>query len=299
MRNLVEPQGISRGAYVPTAWAAIVLLFVADYATGVEFRIFPLYLIPLSWISWQGGRRSALASAFICAISWVASNYYAGLRFSLGAIWAANFLMQTLSFVIVGVLIAELRRVLEREREVSRRDDLTGLLNSRAFYEETERILAISRRHGRPLAIGYIDLDNFKAVNDQLGHHAGDELLRRASELLERCVRSGDVLGRLGGDEFAILLPETGPDGTRALLERLRHRLAGMLGEGPVQVTASVGALACITPPEDMEQLIRRADSLMYAAKSEGRNRVRLEIVGGEPVETAAEAGTARGPEAR
>ncbi|MEO6066708.1 MAG: diguanylate cyclase [Gemmatimonadales bacterium] len=278
------------------AFAGIAVICAVDFLTGVEYRVFPLYFVPLSVAAWYLGRSGALAGAVLCAFSWVGSNYLAGLRFSTPAVWVINFLMQGTAFVVVGMLIATVRNALARAAELSRTDSLTSLFNSRAFYEEAQRILARGRRYGHEGTLAYIDLDNFKAVNDTLGHHGGDDVIRRTADLIRQCIRMGDVSARLGGDEFVVLLPETGPEGAQVLLERLRSLLAETFGEGPCPVTASIGAVSFTAPPRDVEELVRLADAAMYAAKSAGKNRVGLQVVGpSHQMGTSTAAAAARG----
>jgi diguanylate cyclase (GGDEF)-like protein len=129
------------------------------------------------------------------------------------------------------------------------------------------------------VTLAYIDLDNFKAVNDTLGHERGDVMLRRTAELLQQSIRMGDVSARFGGDEFVVLLPETGPEGARALLERLRSLLAETFGQSPCPITVSIGAVSFAVPPQESEELVRQADAALYAAKSAGKNRLSLHVV--------------------
>jgi diguanylate cyclase (GGDEF)-like protein len=197
-----------------------------DYATGIEVRVFPLYFAPISLVAWSGGRAATVATALLCSFAWGEANRRAGLEFSQSAIWSINVLAQSAAFLFVGLLMASLRHALEREQTLSRTDALTHLPNSRAFYEEAERVLARSKRHRRPLSVAYIDVDDFKKVNDTFGHHAGDELLKTIGAVLIRTLRVGDLAARLGGDEFAVLLEETDQEGAKAFLARARDELA-------------------------------------------------------------------------
>ncbi|MEO8681985.1 MAG: GGDEF domain-containing protein [Vicinamibacterales bacterium] len=186
--------------------------------------------------------------------------------------------MQGVAFVVVGWLIATLRGALARATSLSRTDSLTSLLNRRAFYEVAAQVLALGRRYGHPVTLAYIDLDNFKTINDTQGHEAGDDTLRRAAELLQRSIRRGDVAARFGGDEFVVLLPETGPAGAAPLLERLRSGMAETLDQKHKPITVTIGAIAFTMAPTDVEDLVRRADAAMYAAKAAGKNRVGLSL---------------------
>lgn len=256
--------------------ATILLIGFVDFATGVETRTYPLYFLPVSLTAWFLGRRAAALSAALCAVSWLASNYLAGLQFSSPWIWAFNVMMQGTSFMLVGQLIASLRATLAREIVHSRIDPLTLLLNRRAFYEMAQQILELGRRYRHPLTIAYIDLDNFKAVNDTRGHEHGDRMLQKAAQSLRASVRAGDVCARVGGDEFVVLLPETGAAGAQTLLERLRASIAQELGDAACPASVSIGAVSFNSPPATVEDMVRQADATMYEAKAAGKNRLNI-----------------------
>lgn len=282
-----DPQGGSAradGAWHPlAAWTigllGIVVIAGVDYITGIELRVFALYFAPISFIAWHRGRSAALILAGLSAAAWVWSNQLAGRQYTAGFIWVANTVVQGMAFALVGHLIATLRAALMREQGLSRTDSLTSLLNTRAFYEEADRFLALCRRNGRPITVAYLDLDGFKAVNDSLGHQAGDAVLCRVAELLRASIRPSDLCARLGGDEFALLLAEVGPDGAAATLERLRAVLADALRSSRCPVTVSIGAVTFVTMPDTVEDMVRDTDSAMYLAKAQGKNRVHLEVV--------------------
>jgi len=135
-----------------------------------------------------------------------------------------------------------------------------------------------SKRTDRPFSLVFLDLDQFKTLNDRFGHVAGDEVLREVGHLLARCVRANDVVGRMGGDEFAVLLTEADEDQARSALERIhreiRNTLRAMPWSSEIQVTASLGAVmhrggADVSPGD----LLKQADALMYEAKERGRDR--------------------------
>lgn len=258
----------------------ILLIAVVDFFSGVQVRVFPLYYVPISFAAWYFGRAGAVAAASLCAFGWFGSNQLAGLQFSHPTIWVANTLVQGASFTIVGLLVASLKLAVSRERALSRTDSLCPLLNSRAFYEDSGRLLALCRRNKRPITLAYLDLDNFKAVNDARGHKAGDDLLCTIAQILLSSVRSSDVAARVGGDEFAIMLPELGPDEARRTLERLRGALSQPAPDLSCAVTVSVGAVTFMMAPDDLQAMVRMADSVMYSAKKDGKNRVHLEVIG-------------------
>ena len=168
------------------------------------------------------------------------------------------------------------RKSHEHELEfLAHHDALTGVLNRRGLTAELQRQTALAPTRARPGAVLVCDVDHFKAVNDELGHDAGDELLVHIARLLERTVRASDVVGRLGGDEFAVVLPDEDLAGARAVAEKIAERLAD---ESPscrwaeLPVTLSIGA-AEFVPGRTVEQVLGAADRAMYAAKADNRGR--------------------------
>jgi diguanylate cyclase (GGDEF)-like protein len=156
-------------------------------------------------------------------------------------------------------------------------DALTGIGNRRVFYARAEAELARCRRKNMPLSLLMIDLDRFKMINDQLGHAAGDDTLRRFVALVSPHLREYDFFARLGGEEFAVLLPEATEEVAIAIAERLRELAEAerLPAPGfPTPTTASIGAAQLIENEQSIDQLMHRADQALYAAKSSGRNRV-------------------------
>jgi diguanylate cyclase (GGDEF)-like protein len=270
-----------RAAVWTAAVCAIAAIAAVDYITGTEIRTFPLYYLPISAVAWHHGRLGAMLMASACAAAWLTSNRLAGMQYSANIIWVFNTTVQAASFATVGFLIATLRTVIARERALNRIDPLTSLLNGRAFYDDGQRLLSLCQRKGYPITVAYIDLDRFKQINDRLGHRAGDEVLREVGEIFLRRIRPSDLAARLGGDEFAMLLPATSMDEASTVLERLRLALSTAFESAPVAITGSIGAVTFEAASDNIEQLIHDADACMYAAKSEGGNRVRSATVSG------------------
>ena len=165
------------------------------------------------------------------------------------------------------------RRLVQGSRHQAFHDNLTGLANRALFIDRVTHAVALHARDLRPVAVIYLDLDDFKSVNDTLGHTAGDELLVRISERLSQTVRTGDTVARLGGDEFAVLT-EAGGDASMLAL-RLLDMFARpvYVAEHRLDVRASIGiaSLAPEVTPVTGEELLKRADIAMYAAKRMGK----------------------------
>jgi diguanylate cyclase (GGDEF)-like protein len=250
---------------------AVLLVSYVDYATGTELRVFPLYFLPVLVVSLRLGRWPALATAAACAAAWDLANHLAGQQESRTAIGLANLLVMAVAFGVVAFLGASQREWLRRERAISRTDSLTGLLNGRGFYEAAAVELARSKRYRHPLTAAYVDLDDFKVINDRFGHARGDAVLVAVARAMRRASRSTDLVARLGGDEFVVLLPEAGRDAAEPALAKLRARVEEAASRGVAPVTASVGSVSFAEPPADVETLVHEADTAMYAAKERGK----------------------------
>ncbi len=137
-----------------------------------------------------------------------------------------------------------------------------------------------ARRYDRPFTVVCIDLDNFKTVNDCFGHSTGDMILRSVARTLQENIRVTDTLARLGGDEFAILLPETGRSVAETILRKVRKINLDIMRRHGWPVTLSIGVVTFARPPSTVDETLRKADQLMYAAKNSGKNSIRYEICG-------------------
>jgi diguanylate cyclase (GGDEF)-like protein len=171
-------------------------------------------------------------------------------------------------------LVAELTEQQSHVEELVLFDDLTGLRNRRAVMSDLEQMVAASRRHGHGLSALMIDVDRFKAINDEHGHLVGDQVLREITRRLEGRLRTADVAGRFGGDEVLVLLPGTDAQGANVLAHSIRDAISErpvMTGNGAVAVTVSLGSAAW--DGDDPTELLERADLALYAAKEAGRDR--------------------------
>jgi diguanylate cyclase (GGDEF)-like protein len=173
---------------------------------------------------------------------------------------------------VVGASIASLTAW--RLNEEGFRDPLTGLANRALFYDRVEHALARSQRHQQPIVVLFLDLDEFKTINDSLGHGAGDQLLVAVAERLRTCLRDADTAARLGGDEFAILLEEIEEAGPALVAQRVLDTLQApfVLSGREVFVNASIG-IAVGSVQQDANELLRDADAAMYVAKTNGKGR--------------------------
>lgn len=171
-----------------------------------------------------------------------------------------------------------LTRQMERAHNISTRaaqtDELTGLMNRRAFFEHAQVLYEQCRHNRQPLCALMMDMDHFKQINDTYGHQAGDQVLRQIGGVISASFRQADVYGRLGGEEFAVLLPNTSLETARSIAEQLVKAISGLVSE-PVQgLSASLGVASTDAQDQDLHGLMNTADKALYRAKAQGRNQV-------------------------
>jgi diguanylate cyclase (GGDEF)-like protein len=259
---------------VTGAVTLVALLAALDHFTGTEVSFALFYVWPVIVAAWFAGALAGAGVAVLTAFAWDVANRLAGETFSNPLIPYWNDFSRLTVLLVIAWLATRLRGALERERVLSRVDPLTRVANARAFHESVLDELTRARRHRRPVTILFIDLDDFKQVNDRFGHAAGDAVLRSVAGTLVRSVRDTDRVARLGGDEFVILFPETGCEAAAAALDHLHGELLREMQGGGWPVTFSLGARTYSEPPGSAEELIRSADALMYAAKQTGKSRL-------------------------
>ena len=179
-----------------------------------------------------------------------------------------------LELVAARIRIAELEQALAEARNEAFTDPLTGAFNRRGFDGIFERELARSLRNNSGLALALIDLDNFKQLNDTLGHQVGDEALVHLVRVLRQSMRPSDVLCRFGGEEFVLLLPDTSLADAEAAVSRFRSEFSSQALPGHDYFLSFSAGVVAQAPAETLDTLIGRADTATYAAKRAGKNCV-------------------------
>jgi diguanylate cyclase (GGDEF)-like protein len=262
------------------AAAVVVSVAAAEVYTGPRVDLTLLYLGPIGLGTFLAGIGPGIGLAILASVCVVEASRISGENLPL-AVLAWNATQSLGVFLLLVVVVDAFKRRLLLEQQAARTDPLTALSNRRAFVEAAWLELERGRRHGRPLSVLYIDCDDFKHVNDRLGHVAGDAVLATVGATLKQAVRGLDTVARLGGDEFGVLLPEVDRAGAEALAERLRVQLHEALTGRADGVTFSIGVATFLAPPASVDEMILRADELMYQAKRSGKDRWRSRTWGG------------------
>ncbi|MGH9940762.1 MAG: GGDEF domain-containing protein [Pyrinomonadaceae bacterium] len=277
----------SRVFLVALGFLLVALQSLLNYWAGPDFLGFLLYLLPISMVAWLVNRRTAFLLSLVSSLGYFLAEFYAWHHDQRPLMLYINVALKLGALVFVTYFVSGLRRSLLHERNMARTDDLTGVLNRRSFIEAAAQEIGRARRHRHSFTVAYLDVDNFKEVNDRFGHSAGDQLLRAVAQTIRGTIREIDLIARLGGDEFVILMPETGDEAAQAVVKRVHQKVTESARERCWPVSYSVGVVTWTTPPRTVDYMIRQADNAMYAVKNSGKNQIRHLNVSGEPTPAA------------
>lgn len=264
-------------------WTFAGVLFVGamgfvDYFTGYEISFSLFYLAPIVAVTWFANRKLGLMISILSAVTWLVAEIAAGQKYSYPIIHLWNTLIRFGFFLIVTYLVSELRKAHELQRALARTDHISGAVNARYFNELMEIEISRARRYHHPFTVAYLDLDNFKVVNDNLGHDTGDEVIRYIGNELKLLLRSTDIVARLGGDQFALLLLDVGQPQAQLVISKLYAQVTERLRQKNWPLTFSMGVVICISAPASAKELLRMADQLMYVVKRTTKNDIQFAI---------------------
>jgi diguanylate cyclase (GGDEF)-like protein len=289
------------------ALATIALVGWIDYLTGTAVQSVMFYVLPIVLVGLNLERRWVVLTSLLSSLAWTAIEF-STVEFRHPAISIWNEAAALFIFLLVGLTISTVRReqnrlqlandrindLLEAATRDARTDPLTDLPNLRHFVENLHLEIARCRRDGKPMCLLYLDLDNFKLVNDRHGHAQGDVVLKGIAEALKRTLRASDLAARLGGDEFAALLWQAELTGSRIVGERVLRAVRELAAPyADCNLGASIGVAWFERPPADPDDALEEADAAMYEAKNE-KNKVVVVNVEREP--TQIDTGRSTGP---
>ena len=266
------------GLILALAVSGVAAVGYVDFLTGFEVSLSLFYLGPIAIAAWYVGRWPGIGIAALACISWYIAD--ARHQYSHPSIPIWNAMVRLEVFLVFALLLTALRDHVLKERQLARTDSLTQLFGQRTFLERLEHDLALAQRRNSAISLVYIDLDDFKTVNDTYGHGEGDQVLRTTGRVLRQAVRRTDTAARLGGDEFALILPDTNSDGAHEVIRNLRKLLEEAFLATGFKVTCSIGVVTYLDATLSPERVIAVADELMYQVKRGGKASVAYRVVG-------------------
>ena len=260
-------------------WVAIgSLLFCIvtylDYITGTHFSLSFFYLFPIFAFAWGVKGNTGVIAAVISAVLWVwldsmdtetHSNIYLSL-------W--NGVVRFGFFLLPVIML----RNLEKETSYARTDYLTGAVNNRYFRFLLGKEIERFARYRHPFSIAFIDIDNFKVINDTFGHTFGDNVLKDITDAIRGNLRKTDIAARMGGDEFAVLLPETNSVDAKSSMVHMKEYLFEQMQDKKWHVTFSIGVLTIVNEDLSVDEILRAVDQTMYIVKNTGKNDIKYVV---------------------
>ena len=256
----------------------IILLMILiwgwiDIATGYEYSFAVFYLIPVSIAAWFDNKRVTIFTIIAAGITWLYADFVSGHHYSNIIIPYWNAVVRLGFFSVVAFLVMKVRENLAAMTLMAMKDSLTLLNNARAFGLHYHELRLYKNKSGYKIAIALIDLDGFKAVNDQYGHSKGDDILVEFAEILKSVARPDDVVARLGGDEFVMILKDIHQKSAEIFEQKLRTAFLTSTLKQRYGVDFSMGIRIFEQLPENLDVATHQADQLMYQSKAQGKSQ--------------------------
>jgi diguanylate cyclase (GGDEF)-like protein len=269
---------ISRYRLIAFIFALEVLIFWADYVTGPLAPFEHLYIVPILIAAFFLNSKWAYFLTLIATVGGIPVFLKLLDEFDLTPV-LLDFVSKGTIFFTIAFLGKRIRELLKNLHCLASEDSLTKANSRRHFYETSTAEIARSYRYKHPISIAFIDLDNFKEVNDKQGHDKGDQLLAETASTIRADLREGDLLGRLGGDEFGILLGQTDQEQAKIILTRMRENLLNAIAPFETKVTFSIGVVTYLADKQiTIDDLLALADNAMYTIKKSTKNSIQSVI---------------------
>lgn len=270
---------ISQEYFVGLAIIIVLATAFIDYITGNQLELSVFYIIPIAITVLKTDKKYVLPVAVLSALTESGIKILGTVNYSDIFIYYWNIIINSSNYILIAFLGLNLKSAYENEKTLARVDFLTGILNWKAFYEILEREVKRVKRCKQVLSVAYIDCDNFKHVNDVLGHHEGNNVLAIVASTIEKAIRQTDYVARLGGDEFAILLTDASSKDAALVIYKIKRLLLAEMAKYNYPVTFSIGLASFEKNPVSADEILRIADSLMYQVKNNYKNNIKHEVI--------------------
>lgn len=248
---------------------------------GKELALSLFFLVPIVCATWYSGTLSGIIMAITSIIVWLYADMQMVSTYSAPWLPFLNEFLRLTVFLFIVYILHRMKIMINIHKNLAVLDPLTGILNRRGFNIEGFKEIERSRRTGNPFSIVYMDIDNFKGINDMLGHHTGDALLACVGGILKSRLRNMDIVARPGGDEFLMMLPRTSGKSADQAIKKLKKFLDEAMERNNWAVTFSFGIASFSKGiPATIHIAVSAADKLMYMAKNSGKNRIEINEAG-------------------
>ncbi len=253
-------------------------IHILRYFMQMNLSLSLLYLIPVLGTAWINGRRPALFLVIYSTVSWLGILTAGSGINSLQNISTVNEFSRLFIFILSVYILTSLKKILIREKSIACTDDLSGVFTRRAFRELAEGQLSLAQRRGSPFSMLYIDIDDFKHINDNYGHSTGDEIIAEVGKILSKGIRRSDIPVRLGGDEFGVYFPDLDSSSAEDVISKISVMMKKSEILSRRGVTFSMGMVTFNRDPGGVDKIISLSDREMYRVKTSGKDKVKYRV---------------------
>ncbi|MDH5517375.1 MAG: GGDEF domain-containing protein [Gammaproteobacteria bacterium] len=279
-----SPERYKQVALLLVSISMVVFTSALIFVVEDQFRIVWFYIVVFVAYMTLGNRAGIITSILSIIIILISDGVFelALTRSTLQGAIIGLVISSALASIHVLIVSDFEKKLISKNRELevlATIDGLTGVVNKRMFSEMAEKYIETASRKNNPLSFLYLDLDHFKKINDEYGHHVGDTILIKFADVVRECLRKSDLLGRVGGEEFAVILFDADLNAAKLVAEKIRAavEISGYQYENQrVQITTSIGMTKMASVTDTLESMQQRADQALYKAKASGRNRIEV-----------------------
>ena len=252
----------------------LFMAFALDRITGYQINLSFLYLLPILFITQAGKLPGGLLAALVVSLTRQLADHLSGLTYPQAYYYYINIVSKFLTYATFTFIIDLLFTQYSTARDSSLTDDLTQIPNRKYFFERASRELIFKENYKSCFNLLLIDIDNFKSINNNLGHQAGDKLLQNVASEIRNNTRSTDIIARLGGDEFVVVFIGVSNEIVAKLTKKLHTKLNELFKNEYPGITCSIGVAVCTEKTATLTDLFKEADDAMYSAKKAGKNQI-------------------------
>jgi diguanylate cyclase (GGDEF)-like protein len=257
------------------SYLIICFIGIIDYLTGPEIALSIFYVVPVVLVVLSTNKKQGYIISFVAAAVWLVADLLVRHFYSSPVIPWWNAAVRFAFFALITNFASTFKKMYEQEETLARTDFLTGTANRRLLYETAQMKDFGPDATDRPCTVVYLDLDNFKKINDEFGHAVGDDVLHAIGLIIKQNLRKSDIGARIGGDEFVILLPGTGTEDSIKVAKKIKDKIIEHAGREKWPLTVTMGCATFLKPTVPVSEMISKADDLMYEAKATGKNSIR------------------------